>query len=155
MVESQRDMMSPERRPQNKLEFDQSPKQRAQFNTSRAGSRIQQNDMSKNVKKNPNNSTPETIKREKLPHIRMSQDAQVIQFAQGAQQQDDEEFKDQKNALDRISSDQESQNINGNYGEHGHEMHPKDILNSEIDLTSQVHQFRSSTTSLVDMVSLS
>ena len=37
----------------------------------------------------------------------MSSNPQVIQFAQGAQQQDDEEFKGNKNMLDVISSDQE------------------------------------------------
>ena len=82
-----------------------------------------------------NQHTPETIRRNSKSnaHIRMSSNPHVIQFAQGGQDDDNEEskFLDLPNKDMLLDPDQ-----------------PRELLTSEIDLVSRADCIRSSTTSL-------
>jgi len=81
-------------------------------------------------------NTPETVRRDaKAPsHIRVSSQAQVIQFTQGGQEQGHLlGYNEQEDAL----YDPEN---------------PRELLTSEIDLISRIDRFRSSTTSLNGLI---
>ena len=126
-----------------KLEFDASP-DKAQYHTSR-GERVARGPSAKSkdsaLRQRLQNAqkTPETVRRDRIPHIRVSSDPDQLQFPQGGE----------KNKTQKIECDVLEQEVV--FEQDSSEMHPQELLTSEQDrISSQIDQFRSSIASLRD-----
>ena len=109
-----------------KLEFDASP-DKAQYHTSR-GERASKDPALRQRRQNAQ-KTPETVRRDRVPHIRVSSDPDQLQFPQGGE----------KNKTQKIECDVLEQEVV--FEQESSEMHPQELLTSEQDrISSQIDQ---------------